>query len=208
MKILSAEWLATAADRGGFPDSDLPEVAFLGRSNVGKSSLLNALVQRKKLARTSSSPGKTRLIHFFAVVRPDVKLNLVDLPGFGWARVGREERAAWQPMVESYLRGAREPLRGAILLMDLRRGPGDEERSLLEWLQNEQIEVRVIWTKADKLKPQKAQQQAARFASELGLEPGSWAPASSPRVKGFAPVVGWLREWTGVEFRRADGTSF
>lgn len=202
---MNSELARNAGKPDEFPEDGLPEVAVLGRSNVGKSSVINALVGRKNLARTSSTPGKTRRIHFFAVERA---MYLVDLPGFGWARVGKEERAAWRPMVESYLRGSREPLRGAILLIDLRRGPGDEERSLLEWLAAEQIDARVIWTKADKFKPQKAQQQARLHAAALGLEPGHSAPVSSLRGSGFGPVVGWLREWTGVEFRRADGTRF
>lgn len=202
---MNSELARDAGKPEEFPDDGLAEVAILGRSNVGKSSVINALVGRKNLARTSSTPGKTRRILFFAVERA---MYLVDLPGFGWARVGREERASWRPMVESYLRGTRQPLRGAILLIDLRRGPGDEERSLLEWLAAEQIEARVIWTKADKFKAQKGQQQARAFARELGLREGSWAAASSLRGSGFAPVVGWLREWSGVEFRRADGTAF
>lgn len=202
---MNSELARDAGKPDEFPQDGLPEVAILGRSNVGKSSVINTLVGRKKLARTSSTPGKTRRIYFFSVERA---MYLVDLPGFGWARVGREERASWQPMVESYLLGTREPLRGAILLMDLRRGPGDEERDLLDWLAAEQIEVRVIWTKADKLKPRKGQQQAREFERALGLEAGSAAMVSSLRGTGFPQVVGWLREWTGVQFRRADGTSF
>ena len=202
---MNSELARDAGKPDEFPDDGLPEVAVLGRSNVGKSSVINTLVGRKNLARTSSTPGKTRRILFFAV---EQAMYLVDLPGFGWARVGREERASWRPMVESYLRGTREPLRGAIVLIDLRRGAGEEERSLLDWLAEEQIEARVIWTKADKFKPQKRQQQAREFARDLGLEDGSWTAASSLKGTGFAPVVGWLREWAGVEFRRADGTAF
>jgi GTP-binding protein len=202
---MNSELARNAGKPEEFPDDHLPEVAVLGRSNVGKSSVINTLVSRKNLARTSSTPGKTRRIHFFVV---EGAMYLVDLPGFGWARVGREERATWQPMVESYLRGSREALRGAILLLDLRRDPGDEERSLLDWLAAEEIEARVVFTKADKLKPGKARQRAADLARELGLEAGSWAAVSSLRASGYAPVVGWLRDWTGVEFRRADGRAF
>lgn len=202
---MNSELARDAGKPSEFPDDGLPEVAVLGRSNVGKSSVINALVGRKNLARTSSTPGKTRRIYFFRV---EGALYLVDLPGFGWAKVGREERAAWQPMVESYLRGTRAALRGAIVLIDLRRGPGDEERSLLEWLRSEGIEVRVIWTKSDKLKAGQVARQADGFAAELGLERGQSAAVSSLRTRGFAPVVEWLREWGGVSFRRADGTPF
>lgn len=202
---MNSELARDAGKPDEFPDDGLPEVAVLGRSNVGKSSVINTLVGRKNLARTSSTPGKTRRIYFFAVERG---MYLVDLPGYGWARVGREERASWQPMVEGYLRGTREPLRGAILLIDLRRGPGDEERSLLEWLASEGIEARVVFTKSDKLKSSRARQQASAFAEDLGLEEGHWAPVSSLKRQGFAPLVRWLKDWTNVEFKRADGGAF
>lgn len=202
---MNSELARDAGKPDEFPADGLPEVAVLGRSNVGKSSVINTLVGRKRLARTSSTPGKTRRIYFFAV---EGAMHLVDLPGFGWARVGREERASWRPMVEAYLRGTRESLRGAILLIDLRRGPGDEEKSLLDWLAAEAIDARVIWTKADKLKPRKGQQQARAFARELELEEGGWTAVSTLKGTGFAPVVGWLRDWTGVDFRRADGSPF
>ena len=202
---MNSELARDAGKPDEFPNDGLPEVAVLGRSNVGKSSVINTLVGRKNLARTSGTPGKTRRIHFFSVERA---LYLVDLPGFGWARVGREERAAWQPMVEAYLLGTREALRGAVLLIDLRRGPRDEERSLLEWLAAEGIEVRVIFTKSDKLGSARVRQQARAFAKDLELEDGHWAPVSSSKRQGYAPVVRWLREWTSVEFKRADGTAF
>ena len=202
---MNSELARDAGKPSEFPDDGLPEVAVLGRSNVGKSSVINALLGRKNLARTSATPGKTRRIYFFRV---EGAMYLVDLPGFGWAKVGRDERAAWRPMVESYLRGTREALRGAILLIDLRRGAGDEERSLLAWLRAEGIEVRVIWTKSDKLKAGRAARQASEFAAELGLDPGRSAAVSSPRTLGFAPVAEWLGEWGGVSFRRADGTPF
>ena len=110
MKIKSAELHATCANPDQFPQEGLPEVAFLGRSNVGKSSLLNKLVARKKLARTSGTPGKTRLIHFFRAELEPATLLLADLPGYGWARVSRTEREGWQKLVETYLDG-RAPLR-------------------------------------------------------------------------------------------------
>ena len=101
MKILNAELLTVASRPQEFPRAELPEVAFLGRSNVGKSSLLNALVHRKQLARTSTTPGKTRLLHWYRVERSNGALCLVDLPGYGWAKVGQEERRRWKRLVEA-----------------------------------------------------------------------------------------------------------
>ena len=151
MKIVNAEWLATAAGKDGFPRPGAPEVAFLGRSNVGKSSLLNALVQRKKLARISSAPGKTRLIHFYRVERPGLEINLVDLPGYGYAKVSKSERAGWRRLVESYLEG-RPTLRAAVLLQDLRRDISEDETLLIDWLHEREMPVVLAITKIDKLK--------------------------------------------------------
>ncbi|HEY8154984.1 MAG TPA: ribosome biogenesis GTP-binding protein YihA/YsxC [Myxococcota bacterium] len=150
MKVLAAELLATAARVEDFPRTPLAEIALLGRSNVGKSSLLNRLAQRRKLARTSTSPGKTRLVHFYRIDRPGRSLLLVDLPGYGWARVSKAERAGWKSLVEAYL-GARERLRGAVLLQDLRRDWGEDEALLGAWLAERGVPVLLVLTKADKL---------------------------------------------------------
>ncbi|MBW2291040.1 MAG: YihA family ribosome biogenesis GTP-binding protein [Deltaproteobacteria bacterium] len=167
MKIRNAELVISCSSPSQFPEPELPEVAFLGRSNVGKSSLLNALVQRKKLARTSSTPGKTRLIHFFRVEIGGAQLMLVDLPGYGWAQVSRKERAGWQNLIESYLE-SRPVLRAAMLLQDLRREFTEDETLLLEWLAERDVPSLVVLTKVDKLKPLK--RKARIKALEKGLE--------------------------------------
>ena len=151
MKILSAEIVASAAGPEGFPSGDLPEVAVMGRSNVGKSSLLNRLVARRQLARTSGTPGKTRLLHFFRIRRPDRELLLVDLPGYGYAKVSKAERRQWRRLIEGYLE-SRPPLRAAVLLQDVRRDPGEDEILLLAWLAEREIPTVVAVTKVDKLK--------------------------------------------------------
>ena len=167
MKIWRAELNRSCAKLGQFPGTRRPEVAFLGRSNVGKSSLLNALVQRKQLARTSSTPGKTRMIHFFEVDVDNSELMFVDLPGYGWARVSRQERESWQSLVEGYLENRAELLT-AILLQDLRRDFSDDETLLLDWLAEHEIEATVVLTKADKLKPMRRARRARELRDQLG----------------------------------------
>jgi GTP-binding protein len=199
---VKAEFAVDAAAPEAFPRDGLPEVAVLGRSNVGKSSFINALVGRRKLARTSGRPGKTRRIHFY---RLDDRAYLVDLPGYGYAGVSQAERREWRPLVEAYLRGTRAPLRGALLLIDVRRGPQDEERDLLEWLAAESIEVRVVLTKCDKLRAGELQRHAAQHAAALSLPPDALACTSAQTGRGLRPVATWLESWLGVELRRADG---
>jgi len=167
VKIRAAELLISCAQPGQFPADGLPEVAFLGRSNVGKSSLLNALVRRKQLARTSGTPGKTRLLHFFRVEAGEMELALVDLPGYGWAKVSRRERNSWAKLVEGYLE-AREPLRLAILLQDLRRDVSEDETLLLEWLSERGVPWLLVVTKADKLKPMRRARRVAELKAQLG----------------------------------------
>lgn len=199
MKI---EFAYDAAAPEGFPQDGLPEIAVLGRSNVGKSSFINALVGRRGIARTSAQPGKTRRIHFY---RLEDRAYLVDLPGYGYAAVSRAERRAWRPLVEAYLRGARVTLRGALLLVDVRRGPGEEERALLEWLAAESIPVRVVLTKSDKLRGGELSRSVAEQRAALSLAPDAVACTSAQTGRGLRAVAGWLAEWTGLELRRADG---
>ena len=168
MKVLSAELVTVAAARDGFPRADLPEVAFLGRSNVGKSSLLNRLVQRRQLARTSRTPGKTRLVCWYRVVRPGNALMLVDLPGYGYAKVSKAERRRWKELVESYLVG-RDALRAAVLLQDLRRDLSEDETLLLEWLAERDVPAILALTKVDKLKPMRRAQRVSRLVAAADL---------------------------------------
>ena len=192
MKVLAAEWHATAADPGGFPSPSLPEVAFLGRSNVGKSSLLNALVNRKKLARTSSSPGKTRLIHWFKVRGPDREVFLVDLPGYGYAKVSRSERQSWQKLVESYLEGprgtGREKLVAAVLLQDIRRDVSEDETLLIEWLVERDIPVVIAITKSDKLKPMRRAARLRELKAAFDLPKERIVATSAAKREGLAEL--------------------
>jgi GTP-binding protein len=180
LKILSARIVATAAGPEGFPVGGLPEVAFLGRSNVGKSSLLNRLAARKRLARTSRTPGKTRLVHFYRVDRPESELILVDLPGYGYAKVAKSEREGWQGLVEGYLEG-RQALRAAVLLQDLRRDAGEDETLLLRWLAEREIPALVAFTKIDKLKPVTRGARLHVLRGSLAVQ-ADWMVATSART--------------------------
>jgi GTP-binding protein len=162
-----AEFLTSAAGPEGYPPIGPPEIAFAGRSNVGKSSLLNLLIG-KPLARTSSTPGRTRLVNFFALQQGGRPLVLVDLPGYGYAKVPVAMRASWRPLVESYLTD-RSTLRGVVLLIDARRGAEDEERELVEYLGSLGTAVELVLTKGDKLAKNKRWPAAAAVRRELGL---------------------------------------
>ena len=156
MKILSAEFVKSASKPSEYPKGGLPELAIAGKSNVGKSSLINALVNRKNLAKISSTPGRTQLINFFLI---NGKLSLVDLPGYGYAKVPLHIRQTWKPMVESYLQ-TREDIRLVILIIDARRGASAEDLNLLDWLDYHRIPSLIVLTKTDKLSQiERAQQK-------------------------------------------------
>jgi len=163
VKISSAEFWAAATQLQEIPAARRPEIAVAGRSNVGKSSLINALTRRKRLARTSQTPGCTRGIIFFDI---NEKFTLVDLPGYGWAQRSRGERAGWKRLVEGYL-GERAALAGVAILVDVRRGPEQEEQQLAAYLDARAIERAWILTKCDKLKRSKLAARLAELEEEL-----------------------------------------
>ena len=152
MKITSAEFVKSAVWPNQFPPATMPEIAFVGRSNVGKSSLINALVGRKSLAKTSNTPGRTQLINFFTV---NSSLFFVDLPGYGFAKVPRSVKKDWGDMIETYLRERRN-LALVVFILDVRRDPSAEDLSLRDWLDHYRIPYAAILTKSDKLSNQQA----------------------------------------------------
>ncbi len=164
MIIKQAEFIKSAVNPSHFPEPEFPEVAFAGRSNVGKSSLINTLLNRKNLVKTSSKPGCTQLINFFKI---NDSSFFVDLPGYGYAKVSKKIRAQWGPMVERYL-SVRPNLLGVLLLIDIRREPRKEEFELITWLEKHSIPALVVLTKTDKLSRHKQQKQLAETAKIIG----------------------------------------
>ncbi|MDR2089348.1 MAG: ribosome biogenesis GTP-binding protein YihA/YsxC [Clostridiales Family XIII bacterium] len=147
MIVKKAELSAVAVRADGYPPDDLPEIAFAGRSNVGKSSLLNLLTGRKRLAKVSGSPGKTRTINFYRI---NDAFRIVDLPGYGYAKLSRSVSENWGEMVESYLKG-RKGLALVVLLADIRHKPSAQDVQLLEWLRHHGLNTLIVATKADKI---------------------------------------------------------
>ena len=167
MKITSAEYVISAADPGQFPADNLPELALVGRSNVGKSSLINRLTGRRSLAKTSSTPGKTRLLNFYRI---NQVWYWVDLPGYGYARVSGEMRRQWRPLIEGYL-SSRSQLRGVIQLIDIRHPPTADDRQMYAWLTHYGLPVIVAATKADKIARGRWGHHLKVIEKELGLLP-------------------------------------
>ncbi len=163
MIIKSAEFITSAVKPSQYPSEGLPEIAFVGRSNVGKSSLINTLVNRKRLVKTSSTPGRTQLVNFFNI---NSAFSFVDLPGYGYAKVPERIRKTWGPMIEKYLT-TRKTLKCVVMIMDIRRTPGVEETNLIEWFNHYDIPIIKVLTKADKFKKGKQQSQLALIAKTL-----------------------------------------
>jgi len=163
--IKSCTLEVSARNASAFPRGPFPQIAFMGASNVGKSSLINRLLNVRRLARTSKTPGRTRAVDFYLVNR---NLYFVDLPGYGYAKVPDKVREAWRILVESYLEGEPGPGLG-ILLVDIRRGPRPQDLQLLEWLASRSMEHCVVLTKADKLSRSQVEQSARHAAQDLGL---------------------------------------
>jgi GTP-binding protein len=156
-------FLKSAFRRSHYPPQDRPEIAFAGRSNVGKSSLINVLVKRKGLARTSSKPGRTQAINFFNL---EDRLYLVDLPGYGFARVPLHVKKSWGEMVETYL-GRRKNLKAVVVILDIRRDVSAGDKELLDWLNTYGKKSIVVLTKADKLSRQKCISRAKQIGNQL-----------------------------------------
>jgi GTP-binding protein len=189
MIIKSAEFVTSATKPSQYPPEGLPEIAFAGRSNVGKSSLINVLVNRKRLVKTSSTPGRTQLVNFFDI---SDYITFVDLPGYGYAKVPASVRKKWGPMIETYLSG-RNTLKGVVVILDIRRTPREEEHNLIAWLEHYTIASILVLTKADKLSKTKLTKQHAAVARSLELDASDLILFSAKSSKGREDV------WQAIE---------
>jgi GTP-binding protein len=189
MIVKSAEFVTSAVKPSQYPEALHPEVAFAGRSNVGKSSLINTLVNRKRLVKTSSTPGRTQLINFFSI---NDGLSLVDLPGYGYAKVPESVKRTWGPMIETYLKG-REALKAVVLILDVRRIPGIEEQNFIDWLVLYRRSPILVLTKADKLSKSEQKKQRQAIGSVLGQDPSALILFSAKSRLGKPEV------WSAIE---------
>lgn len=194
MHIHSAEFVTGAVRPLDLPSDGLAEVAFSGRSNVGKSSLINALVRRKQLARTSSTPGKTQQLNYYRV---NSRLYLVDLPGYGYVSTGLERRRQLGRLAESYVEGRRE-LRAIVQLVDARHGPTELDVLMIEWLQQREQPFLLVFTKADKLSRSKLSRQFDRLEAEGKLAGLPFVPFSAVTGQGRADILEWILTESGI----------
>ncbi|MCC6502723.1 MAG: YihA family ribosome biogenesis GTP-binding protein [Deltaproteobacteria bacterium] len=197
MKITKAEFISSATKISQCPATGLPEIALIGRSNVGKSSLINALTNRKALAKTSSQPGKTRLINFYAI---NSTFCLVDLPGFGYAKVSHDERRTWELMVNEYF-AKRDALKGALVILDPRRDAGPIEENLLDWIKERGLAYTVVFTKIDKLSKNQLSSRLSELKKEIPLE----SPVLFSAVSGDGKIA--LGKRINAMLGDADGDS-
>lgn len=165
MRIKKAEFIKSISDYNKAAVKDIPQIAVVGRSNVGKSTLINALCNQRKLAKVSSTPGKTTLINLFLI---NEEFYLVDLPGYGYAKVRQEDKLGWAHMMEGYF-NANASLRHVLLLMDIRREPSDEDMQMSLWLQHYAVPCTIIATKADKIAKSKRKAVSSALSDKLGM---------------------------------------
>lgn len=191
MKINNAELLITAGKLEQYPEEGPLEIAFAGRSNVGKSSLINTLVNRKKLARTSGQPGKTQTINFYSINNDDFRL--IDLPGYGYAKVSRTERDKWAKMIQTYLDN-RKSLVEVILLLDIRHEPGEHDKMMYDWIRACGFNGIVIATKADKIARGKWDKHKSIIMKKLGVpEKDFIVPFSSLKKQNIDGVLNTIQ---------------
>lgn len=197
--ITQGRYIASAVKKEQYPEGGLPEIVFMGRSNVGKSSLINSLVRMKNLARVSSQPGKTQTINFYQVgakiagVEDRRSFYLVDLPGYGYAKTGKGQRKIWSKFIEEYLKESKK-LQFVCQLMDIRHDPMDSDAEMFAWLLKQEIPVLVVATKADKIGKNLRQKQISRIRKVLGVEELDVLPYSSLKGDGRSDLLGVIAD--------------
>jgi GTP-binding protein len=189
-----------ASPRGWRPETTLPEIAFAGRSNVGKSSLINTLLRRSKAARVSNTPGRTREINFFKI---NDQFVLVDLPGYGYARISKDRKAEWKPMIESYLRTSTN-LRGIVQLLDIRHDPTKDDLQMLDFLAQVGVPTMIVMTKIDKLTRAQTAARVTAMTASLGLEDDQVIPFSSTTGAGRDELAESLMALVAAPTESAD----
>lgn len=195
MNVNNVALEAVAVKAAQYPEETMPEVAFAGKSNVGKSSLINTMINRKALARTSQNPGKTRTINFYNV---ESKLYFVDLPGYGYAKAPKSEIAKWGKMIEDYLI-KREALKAIIMLVDIRHEPGANDKMMYDWLKHYGHKIIVVATKSDKLKRSQLPKHKKMLSEGLGLEKGDiLIPFSSENKSGKEELWNVIEDIAGL----------
>ncbi|PLX65930.1 MAG: YihA family ribosome biogenesis GTP-binding protein [Denitrovibrio sp.] len=172
---MKAEFITSAKEPKGYPPTEFPEIAFAGRSNVGKSSMINTLLGTKKLVKVGKTPGKTRLVNFFLVAD---KTMLVDLPGYGFAKVSKAEKAQWGETIENYFT-ERKQLTACILIMDIRRDPSDDDLGMIYWLDHYNVRKVIALTKCDKLSNNQQASRLAKISKQLNLSKDNFLRFSS-----------------------------
>lgn len=190
MKVHNAEIVISAVSPKQYPETDLPEIALAGRSNVGKSSFINTLIDRKNLARTSGKPGKTQTLNFYLI---ENALHFVDVPGYGYAKVSKTERAKWGEMIETYIT-SRKQLRAVVSLVDVRHDPSKEDIQMYDFLKYYEIPVIVVATKADKIPRGKWNKHTSAIKKKLDFDPNDTFILFSSETK-----KGKEEAWAAIE---------
>ncbi len=200
IRIVESNFLTSAVNPKDYPSSEFADVAFVGRSNVGKSSLLNSILGRKSIAKTSGKPGKTRLVNFFLVRFKHTEndelegfINFVDLPGYGYAKVSKGERESWKKMMRSYF-SERVQLRGVILLVDIRHKADEKDIMMAQMLEEFNIRYLVAATKSDKVPVTKAGSYLDVLSKQFGIDRKSFTAVSSLKKKGVDQIIGWIEK--------------
>ena len=189
MQIKQTEFVKSVAHPSQIPTQAFPQIAFSGRSNVGKSSLINRLMNRRNLAQTSNTPGKTRLLNFYLINR---NLHFVDLPGYGFAKRSKAEKKAWAELIDAYLRTS-ERLRGIVQLIDARHDPSPEDLEVIAWLGEANIPFLVVATKVDKLSKNRARKQLDISLSTIAdIAEVDFLPFSSTTGTGRSDLINWI----------------